>query len=281
MWSCGPTPTDRSAERPDAPAAIIECAVVDLPNAALSQVPAETLDLLRVVDRDMGEWMRRAAVPIYAAGPRSAPYLHGSGTLLQVADARFIVTAKHVAEDLGDGFKLGFGNSLVSGPLTRLRRGWAAPDPHDVAVFPLVEEQIARLEGMTFLRLDEIDVTTTQSDDPGGWYSLFGFPSCWFIHDPVVKQIVGRVFRFGVTLYRGDASVLGNFDPEIHLLFEARQEGAIALEGVPDFPERYGGISGSGVWRIAKPAEQNASWAKERARLVGVQTGVYGRPPAS
>jgi len=233
----------------------------------------------------------KSTVPIVEVrGSRLCQF--GTGTVLRIADAAFLVTAAHVALAMRrDGVKYALG--APSGSFTDVSGDWitSAPgqygfrdDPFDVAVLKLGEKQVSALFGIEYLQMDDV------SDAVGSGRFLFclcGFPSVWSTPSEGEGQALSlKPFQFTTYEYEGSTSGLGTFEPRFHLLLNPAPDGIrdhdgnevsmLSYSGYPTrFPKDLGGISGCSVWRIADTQAPRSDWSNRGAKWVGIQTGVY------
>jgi hypothetical protein len=208
----------------------------------------------------------------------------GTGTLFRVANESFVVTAAHVIEialrhgggmgisGLKDNF-IGFtGDAIIS------------HESVDVSVVHLSDAVVQKLDGCTFLTLNDVCFTTDLSQ---GVFTLFGFPAIW------VKDDGGRMdmkrFQFTSPAFEGDTSFLLGYDKKYHILVNGHLIGITESDGSQveftkhdgspaNFPGDLGGISGCGVWKIADLPALRRGEKGEGPRIVGVESCVYSKP---
>lgn len=222
----------------------------------------------------------------------------GSGTLLAIADARFVITAAHVALTAKMmGGTLGIG-AMKAGALMALTGDWmlSASDAgsedggkYDIGLYRLSSQEIERLSGCEFVRLSDIDFV---SDLSNGYFVLCGFPSVWSINsDGPAKDLVLRPILYGAWTHSGSSSGLKDVDMEHHLLLQASPEILLDHEGHTatmrtrsnhwvGMPGGLRGISGCSVWMIGNITLPPEVWTLLPARIVGIETGVFeGKTP--
>lgn len=253
--------------------------------------PESLAERFKIAERAVPARIDKAAVAILRTNSEST-VAHGSGTLFQVADQRFVVTAAHVlrrAKEIGWGIGITGEKEIVQLPGDWLCSPQTGSQPDrglgDIAVYKLTEAQVTDLGQREFVRVADLGL---HADVTKGFFLLLGFPAMLSdsAHGP--GEIVGLgAFRFATT-----ASQVGNsledFDKNVHFLLDAKDDALVnmlgmrttlrARHGVPvKLVDGVPGISGCGVWRIGRPRTAPESWTQDDARLVGVATAVYGK----
>jgi hypothetical protein len=220
----------------------------------------------------------------------------GTGTLVAIADHRFVVTAAHVIRQASEfeatlgvsGTKDGHFISTV-GPWLLTTGSAEHPDSHDVALYELTSEQAQRFETTKFVRI--VDVAFPR-DMTGKFFIVTGFPAMWSTtldkNDVTMKA---KLLQYGTYSFEGLTSGLDDYDQERHFLLEASPSVLLDHTGEQtSFRTRTGhaafmpadlqGISGCSVWLIGDLQQPVESWSKTTAKLVGIETGVYPRRSA-
>lgn len=217
----------------------------------------------------------------------------GSGTLLAVADLRFVLTAAHVVRE-ASRHKLTLGISGgQSGCFIAAGGKWimstasssdSADDTYDVALYQLNEDQINRLAGVEYVRVADASFT---SDLTNGFFIVTGFPGMWStVLDGDEDTMKSKLLQYGTYAFSGSTSALAGYDPAHHFLLEASPSGLLDHTGEPtSFRTRTGfaaqmptdlrGISGCSVWMIGNLATPVGTWEKHAGRIVGIETGVF------
>ncbi len=197
----------------------------------------------------------------------------GTGILFRVADKSFLVTARHVAEiELREGFSLFMArNADDPSPIRIAGRFVCGLGAEDVAVVELNDAVVKSLGSRRFLGFHDVEAVAYLA--PEGWYYVFGYPSCWA--EP--KQIQERYLVYASVLYRGPTDSWDDFDTNNHIVFEMYgKECNRRFDGeAAEHPQSLAGISGSGIWCTHITPNDAGSWCVDRARIVGIQTGVY------
>jgi hypothetical protein len=219
----------------------------------------------------------------------------GTGTLLRVADASFLVTAAHVIKEAS---KLDKGLCITAsdGSFVQVHGNWmcssegqyeTTEDPFDIAVLQLDYNIVERLKDNLFLRLDDVNFDENLSN---GIFCLFGYPS--LLSQPSINadtKLILKPFQYATSLYEGKTDMLSGYQNRFHLLLGANPKETTDIngrhlvfvnrEGIRlQFPENLGGISGCSVWMVGARDIPMTDWGKTRPRVVAVQTGVYSNP---
>lgn len=221
----------------------------------------------------------------------------GSGTLVAIDDARFLITAAHVALTAKkmEG-TLGIAPTQA-GELIALTGDWilsasdkAGYDKYDVGLYRLRDNEQERLNGCEFVHLSDINFTADLSN---GYFVLCGFPSVWSINsDSSANDMVLRPILYGAWTHSGSTAGFKDVDLEHHFLLQASPEVLIDHEGRSakmrtrsnhwvGMPGGLRGISGCSVWMIGDLTHPPERWNRQEARIVGIETGVFeGQTPA-
>lgn len=216
----------------------------------------------------------------------------GSGTLLRVVDKSFVVTAAHVLRSAclsgaTVGISGGDSNFIATAGSWILSDGIgdvSGTDPLDIAVYPLGEDQTARMRKRTFLRLTDVSFSTDLSY---GYFLISGFPQIWSGEcNDMIETMKLRLLQFSTFAYRGNTVALDGYNGKYHLLLDAKPEEILNESGDQiQFRTRTGawaklpndlhGVSGCSVWQIGDLRIPINQWHADRAKLVAIQTGVY------
>jgi hypothetical protein len=217
----------------------------------------------------------------------------GSGTLLAIADARFLVTAAHVALAVKNIEGTPGIVALIANSHTALSGEWTLSasdagtlqgDKYDIALYRLNDDEQRRLSGCDFVRISDVDFT---SDLSNGYFVLCGFPNVWSVSsDTPSATMVLKPLLYGAWSYAGPSAGLKGFDTNHHLLLQASPEVMLDHVGRAasmrtrsghwvGMPGGLRGISGCSVWMIGDVTRPASTWSRQRARIVGVETGVF------
>lgn len=173
--------------------------------------------------------------------------LVGSCSFLKLGDEGFLITARHVLETRGDG-PLFVGTR--KGPLSLVRGYYkshlspVADDKFDIAVYPLIEDDLERLEDDALFIVKDMIIDTTLSQHPA---CVLGYPSSknkgLFAKDePILVQTHGIqtnvVEASAVLLQRHGANAEANFflnfsrpDGEPQLFSPKGMSGGLVIGG--------------------------------------------------
>jgi hypothetical protein len=206
----------------------------------------------------------------------------GSGVLLQVEEARFLVTAAHVADDCFERYKLPcFGTSTFDELLLvnwgRYCRSKKQEDPNreddpiNVAVLELTSDVAEKLsEFMRFLTLDDLQLDPDKLKD--GLFLVNGFPDFRAEKDEMDETIVADNLPYISKLYDIERFPAPNLSLTDHL----------AVEVVPPYEsagfscgldlDKAQGISGGGMWRLLDDGQPIESLDWRKAKLVAIVT---------
>ena len=214
----------------------------------------------------------------------------GTGTLLAVADTKFVVTAAHVLliakeQDLTVAISPAFGGVFTA----VTARNWlvttaSGDDHHDVAVYKLDDRELGRLGAVDFVRIADV---CFDRDLSAAYFVVCGFPGMWSTTSHSAgSDMKSRLLQYGTYPFKGNVGGLGGFDPERHILLDGTPGDLLDHTGEPtrfqtrsghpaSMPGDLAGISGCSVWRIGDFRTPVPEWRVNDARIVGVQTGVF------
>lgn len=217
----------------------------------------------------------------------------GSGTLLAVADMRFVVTAAHVMRQAQkDQLTLGI-SGAAGGFFTALTghcmvTGDGEPnenyDHHDIAVYLLDAHQISKLSSVEYVRLSNVSFNPDLSNC---LFVITGFPGIWSTPLSDDEEVMkSKLLQYGTYPYTGSTSALEGYYPDHHFLMQASHSQMLDYAGNPatfrtrsGYPAQMntdlGGISGCSVWLIGDTSIPITQWSKSASKLIGVETAVY------
>ena len=257
----------------------------------MSQPPQlEVAALVRAIVARTPTRVAESTVAIVGSRSRIVRQL-GTGTLLAVADRKFVVSAAHVLHlakehDLTVAISPALGGSFTA--LTA--RPWlvtsddGSGDQHDLALYEMDERELDRLGAVVFVRIADV---CFDSDLSASYFVVCGFPGMWSTTiDADGGNMKSRLLQYGTYPFKGTASGLAGFSPERHILLEGTPGDLLDHNGQPtQFQTRSGhaasmpgdlsGISGCSVWRIGDFRTPVSEWNVNNAQIVGVQTGVF------
>ncbi len=230
----------------------------------------------------------RSTVAIVVA-KRPAVHLLGTGSLFQIADRRFVVTAAHVVR-LAHDYDRTIGISGDSNSLISVHGDWissassSGEDPFDVAVYSLPESAVQRLSQSRFLRMGDVSF----GEQPRtAVFTLFGHPAIWALPSrDESEQVQLKGLEYTAYTYERSVDTLQGYNPKYHLLLDAEAEQITWIDGsraeftrrngtAAAFPRDLKGVSGGPVWRTADLNLPIEEWHLLSPSLAGVQTGVY------
>lgn len=214
----------------------------------------------------------------------------GTGTLLRVADASFLVTAAHVIKEAYNLDK-GLCITASNGSFVQVHGNWmcssegqheTTEDPFDIAALQLDYNIVERLKDNLFLRLDDVNF---EEDLSNGIFCLFGYPSS--LSQPSINadtKLILKPFQYATCPYGGQTDMLSGYQSRFHLLLGANPNETTDINGRHlifasregtrlQFPGDLGGISGCSVWMVGAQDVPVEDWSKPR--VVAVQTSVY------
>jgi len=217
----------------------------------------------------------------------------GSGTLIAVADQTFVLTAAHVVRHAkAAGATLGV-SSYGSKRFVAVAGKWimssggsqeSEADPNDVAVYELSNDQRERLTGCEFVRIADVSFLR---DISNGYFVVIGFPGIWStVLDGTEMTMKSRLLQYGTYAFSGNVVALAGYDERRHFLLQATPSLLFDQNGeqtefrtrsgfAAKVPDDLGGISGCSVWLIGDVSTSADTWAAQRSRLIGIETGVY------
>ena len=226
------------------------------------------------------------------------PYVEllGTGTLLAIADHRFVVTAAHVIKEASKrtiGIMSGSKGNFIALTghyfLSSAESHEHSHDPYDVAIYELSERECSHLSAVEFVRIGDVAFNT---DISSGFFLITGFPRvCSTTIDEAQETMRATLLQYGTCALESTVCGLQNYDPQFHILLRATPEFLFdhtgketrfrMRTGFPaQMPGDLRGVSGCSVWKIGDYMKPVDSWAKAECRLVGIETSIYSEPGA-
>jgi hypothetical protein len=234
---------------------------------------AERVELFTRVHAAGRPVLDRYTLPI-AARYSEWPIAHGTGVLVQIADARFVVTARHVVEEARQGATLYIPKSTEAGIPLRGEYILSGED-RDVGVVrlePGLADEVLRSGLFEFLRLNRT-VPLLAGRLPPAFYVLFGYPLELSRRQRDAIEPVS--YWHGTTPHKRTPAELG-FDERHHLALRLHRDRSTlaTAEGFDRVP-LLKGMSGCGIWLCMDQADLEApdGWSPDHLRLVGIFTG--------
>ena len=258
-----------------------------------TQDPAIVAKLSRAMSECVPELAARSTVGIVASTNQYVRQI-GTGTLLAVADHRFVVTAAHVVhQDALAGATFGI-SGTVDGQFVAAVGSWILSgdsadrpsDEHDIGIYEFSPEQAARFADDVFVRVADVDFPADLSH---GFFVVCGFPAVWSTSlKPSDMTLSTKMLQLGTFALQGSVTGLTKYNPQRHFLLEAsldilldrsaRNTSFRTRGGYPaQMPRDLAGVSGCSVWMLGDLRQPIEQWSKKTARLVGIETSVYER----
>jgi hypothetical protein len=192
---------------------------------------------------------------LYQPGNNDEPELIGSGVLLSVGPAKFLVTAGHVLDRRKDApFFVGVSPELLSlsGDVTRWRTVGAktdAEDTIDVGAVRLEGEHWKDVPPEAFATWDEIDLNVPILERHS--FGLVGFPNSSNRRSVAEARIVARAYRLAGLECDESAYRAEKREPETNLMLGLEPKEMWTADGLRSAPDLYG-TSGCGIWRYGR-----------------------------
>ena len=262
--------------------------------ASSTSPPVNVAQVIREISRTVPPLATQSTVAIVASKNRVLCQL-GSGTLLAVADQRFLVTAGHVVREAAlNKMTLGVSGSMDGQFLAMIHSWRLSPseddsvdsDPHDVAIYEFLQDQRTRFHDESFIRVSDVIFDFELSTS---YFTLFGFPAMWSSTLTDYDQdapFTSKLLQYSTVALQDRTYALSGYDSKVHLLLDAAPESTTDHNGQPtslrtnsghpaQMPQDLGGVSGCSVWLIGDLRVPIERWSTNSAKPVGVETGVY------
>lgn len=221
----------------------------------------------------------------------------GTGTLLAVAEHRYVVTAAHVARQAALAEATVGISGTINQQFVAATRNWMITgdragekyDEHDIAIYEFSAGEASRFADDVFVRVLDVNFPVDLSH---AFFLVSGFPAVWSTSlSPSDTTLLTKMLQYGTFSFQGSAAGLAGYNPAHHLLLEASPDILLDREGQDvSFRTRSGhparmpgdlaGVSGCSVWMLGDLREPTELWSKEQARLVGIETSVYEKRQA-
>jgi len=249
------------------------------------------IDRETLITLGMREYLIPRVLPIMLHSSRDNTMVqYGTGTLLRIGEAHFLITAAHLfdlnASEVGlyiSDYTPPKSNYVV--PLGRIRvvrgklpfdGGVFGDDPPilDVAVIPLGDDIIAQIPNRKWLNMGHID---TDGEDVAGRYLLCGYPTELTATNVAEQVVTYRLpMVYSTEIYQGPISTFRTYDKRFHFLLCVPIDGAVPIAGsTRPRANRIQGISGCSVWRTVGSSSDRTNWTPAEAKVVGVQSSEY------
>jgi hypothetical protein len=231
----------------------------------------------------------QTTMPVYAC-PSGHAWLCATGVLLVIRDKHFILSAAHVFDNWPGPIPLNItdrvaGNQLFPiGKVTMWRSPTKDPpnrladDPFDSCVIEIsraTAERITAGNNFRFLGLSELDPWSKQ--DPRDWYSVGGFPGKLNQKEIAPGVLGSNLCVYATCLYCGERGDIPwtDADQGVGILLDYGQRTTQDDSGQFVKPPHPAGMSGGGMWRVARYGTDMNGWSPENVKLIGIQSSVY------
>ena len=216
------------------------------------------------------EFVLSTTIPIFFDACEAAVLL-GTGTLFEIREHSFLITARHIFDDVPDYTKLSYPESPLRGGLHTLGSSTVLKpkEEHiDIAVIELqCQNTIERLRSnWKFLTLENVvSQCSPVSDDE---FLISGYPLSLSTSQPDLSKCK-LVTVYTNSLRSVPAEAIQPVMAGLDLFFEYGKD-AISIQGEIINTPNLRGMSGSSVWRLGPVA---GIWTPEKAALVvGIQS---------
>ncbi len=258
--------------------------------------PKVVAGLARIMSECVPPLVARSTVQVVASVNQHVRHL-GTGTLLAVAEHRFVVTAAHVAhsETTNDatlaisGASDGRYVSLAGNWILTGERDFRSFDEHDIAIYELAPDQARRFDDGAFVRVADAEFPKDLSH---AYFVVSGFPAVWSTSlGPSDTTLLTKMLQYGTFAYQGSEVGLDGYNPNRHFLLACSPDLLLNSKGEQiafrtrnghsaQMPRDLAGISGCSVWMLGDLRVPLERWSQSQVRLVGIETSVYVRSQA-
>jgi len=210
--------------------------------------PSEVLQPLHDVCRGVGQ---QRTCPLYVDDAKGCHVLIGSGTPVVSGRRAFILTASHVAEELGEApLILAADRFFLAGPIVALQYPGQPEVDADIAlIFLNSATALALAATYQFTSAHEIEASTPVNDFT--WYAVAGYPGSK--NKPVGRTrdvTISSAYIFARALTQiAPLGAPGKHD-STHLAMPVHPDQYRGLGDSREHLFRLHGMSGGGVWRI-------------------------------
>ena len=210
------------------------------------------------------------SVPIFLDVGASGE-LRATGTLFKIAGRYFLITARHVFDDLPDLTKLAVAESPLSGGIFTLGDFMLLKPTEEHVDVAAIEfksmETIVKFErNWKFLSLENVASAYQVTGD--ATFFVSGYPSSLIKRE--ASLIKGKfVTAYTQRLYSPPAEAIAPVSPELDMFFDYARDATLLTGEVVETP-KLPGVSGASVWAIRAVS---GVWSPEAAiRVVGIQS---------
>jgi len=240
------------------------------------------IDSLQTAERifhSSRSWIFDRTVGIYARTPGGNPRLEGSGVLLQIADAPFLLSAGHVLKASKEAAIMPApmvpGSRMI--PMRGVRINFTAEQKQfDVGFVRLPDEVASELKqhGKKFATRADIDVSNEPTQ---AFYNVFGYPAKTNTPDYQAMRVDVLPLCYATYLYDGNDV---NSTPGVSIVLRFRQETTTRPDGETGRMPSLKGISGCGIWRLYGHGDRLGrldTWHPGWIRLAAIEHGCVER----
>jgi hypothetical protein len=216
--------------------------------------------------------VQRYCTPVYGVDDKSQPYVVGSGTLLDIGDLSFLVTAAHVLDENANTTLYLPGNPLVSmegravktqAPLENRKS-----DTIDLAIVRIDRGLIDRVVNVSTISIDQIDPTDTPQ--PLTSYGFVGYPSSQNKPKPK-RQLRLSSYILGVLPMAPERYADVGAHPSLHFAGNFDRSQVMNRNSQRVTAPNPEGMSGGGVWRLGTYADIEHDRAIPKLIAVGIE----------
>lgn len=246
--------------------------------------PEQSVALFKALAAQIPKHVETSSVVLVEALGKTVRQL-GSGTLVALAEKRFVVTAAHVIlEAQRKSSTLGVGVG-TAGNFVAVTGDWTVSEAlFDIAVYELKSDQINQMKGCSYIRIADV---AFNSDLSNALFVVTGFPSVWASPSGSEDEVVAlKHLQYWTYSYDGPVNGFDGYSDRYHFLLHAKPEELLGSDGKQfvfkgwsgfsaRLPEDLKGISGCAVWRVGDIRAPASTWSPEDVKLVGVETGIF------
>jgi len=224
-------------------------------------------------------WIFDRTVGIYAQTRGGNPRLEGSGVLLQIADAPFMLSAGHVLKASEDAAIMPApmmpGSRMI--PMPGVPITFTAEQRQvDVGFVRLPDEVASELKqhGKKFTTRADIDIS---AEPPRAFYNVVGYPVKTNTPDYQAMRVDVLPFCHATYLYDRDDV---DSTPGVSIVLRFKQHTITRPDGETDRIPSLKGISGCGIWRLYGAGDRLGrldTWDPGWIRLAGIEHGCVER----
>jgi hypothetical protein len=221
----------------------------------------------------------RCTLPFYG-WVNYQPVQNGTGVLLQIGHAAFILAAAHVldypaiheihyvtADEQGQSVPLHF-KKVVTSPVPPGSQpkdsDMRDDDPWDIGIAELAPETADKLRTYwRFAQLREIDAAGTIQ----GTFLVAGYPFALTETKTAERNTETKMLKYITGIYDGEREQQDN---DAELLLDYPEQSLTADSAATTAPQPKG-LSGCGIWRLSESIQPLTQWKASDIRLVGIQ----------